>query len=320
MTDTKTKSSLADVKAEVWNGAVVDELDAIAQQRPWGDGDAEGYSRVLQGLPSLLDVAARARYHACQVERFLDLASRTQDHGLIQGRLQWLVALTMLNHAATLAVALLPTSDTVDDWIRGDAGESVVEAAKRHQKTATAELARSAFGLDTPTVNAALASPRAFIAGADRLLAVTNALAPSRDSDDYAAGVHGLERGKTLTDYVSDHLDLEYRLDSVRLHLRRADNFAAELEDGEISPDQRDRLGRAQAGAMILALADLGRIGLWPARDPGDHRVKAEARELMRARQYPDRQKAIVELAFVIGQQMEAGLGTLRARLSKAEV
>ena len=319
MTDTKTKSSLADVKQEAWNVSIVDELDAIARERPWGDGDAEGYSLIIGKLPSLIDVAARARYHAGQVERFLDLASRTQDHGLIQGRLQWLVALTMLNHAATLAVALLPTSDTVDDWIRGDAGECVVEAAKRHQKTATAELARAAFGLDTPAVNAALASPRAFIAGADRLLAATNALAPSRDSDDYAAGVHGLERGKTLADYVTDHLDFEYRLDSVRLHLRHADTFAALLENGELSPAHRDRLGRAQAGATILALADLGRIGLWPARDPGDHKVKLQARELMRARKGPDRHKAIVELAFDIGNQMQAGFGALTARLSEAQ-
>lgn len=320
MTDTKTKTSLADVKAEVWNGAVVDELQAIAQQRPWGDGDAESYSLVLQGLPSMTDVAARARYHAGQVERFLDLAGRTQDYALIQGRLPWLLALTMLNHAATIAVALLPASDTVDDWIRGDTGESVVEAAKRHQTPATAELARSAFGLDTPTVHAALVSPQAFIAGADRLLAATNALAPSRDSDDYAAGVHGLERGKTLADYVTDHLDLEYRLDSVRHHLRWADNFAALLENGELSPAHRDRLGRAQAGATILALADLARIGLWPARDPGDHRVKTQARELMLARQGPDRHKAIVELAFVIGDQMQAGLNALTARLGQAKI
>ena len=320
MPNTKTKSSLADVKAEAWNVSIIDELDAIARERPWGDGDADGYSLVIGKLPSLLDVAARGRYHAGQVERFLDLASRTEDHGLIQRRLPWLAALTMLNHAATIAVALLPARDTVDDWIRGDAGESVVEAAKRHQNLATAELARSAFGLDTPTVNAALESPRAFIAGADRLLAATNALVPSRDSDDYAAGVHWLERGKTLADYITDHLDFEYRLDHVRHHLRHADTFAALLEDGELSPAHRDRLGRAQAGATILALADLGRIGLWPSSGPEDARVKAEARELMRARQDPDRQKAIVELVFVIGDQMQGGFSALTARLSEAKV
>ncbi len=320
MPDTKTKTTLADVKPEVWNGAVVDELHAIAQQRPWGDGNAEGYSLVLQGLPSLTDVAARARYHAGQVERFLDLASRTPDHALVERRLPWLVALTMLNHAATLAVALLPTSDTVDDWIRGDTGESVVEAAKQHQNPETAELARAAFGLDTPTVNAALTSPRAFIAGADRLLAATSALEPSRDSDDYAAGVHWLERGKTLTDYITDHLDLEYRLDAVSHHLRWADNFAALLENGELSPTHRDRLGRAQAGAMILALADLARIALWPSRGPEDHQVKSQARELMRTRQDPQCPKAIVELAFSIGDQMRSTFGTLTARLSEAEI
>lgn len=204
-------------------------------------------------------------------------------------------------------------------WIRGDAGESVVEAAKRHQNQATAELARGAFSLDTPTVNAALESPRAFIAGADRLLAVTNALVPSREVEDSGTRVHWLERGSTLADYVTDHLDLEYRLDSVTHHLRWADRFAAELEDGELSPAHRDRLGRAQAGATILALADLARIGLWPARDPGDHRVKIQARDLMRARQGPDRQKAIVELAFLIGDQMQAGFSALTARLSEAE-
>lgn len=319
MPDTKTKSGLADVKQEAWNASIVDELDAIARERPWGDGDAEGYSLVIGKLPSLLDVAARARYHAGEVERFLDLARRTQDHGLIQRRLPWLLALTMLNHAATMAVALLPDSDTIDDWIRGNTGESVVEAAKRHQNQATAEQARAAFGLDTPAVNAALVSPRAFIAGADRLLAATNALVPSRDSDDYAAGVHWLERGETLADYATDRLDFEYRLDSGRLHLRRADNFAALLENGELSPAHRDRLGRAQAGATILALADLGRIGLWPSRGPEDHQVKIQARELMRARKGPDRHKAIVELAFDIGNQMQAGFGALTARLSEAQ-
>jgi hypothetical protein len=30
MTDTKTKTSLADVKEEAWNVSIVDELDAIA--------------------------------------------------------------------------------------------------------------------------------------------------------------------------------------------------------------------------------------------------------------------------------------------------
>lgn len=320
MTDTKTKNSLADVKAEVWNGAVVDELDAIARERPWGDGDAEGYSLVIGKLPSLIEVAARARYHAAEVERFFDLAGRTPDHELVERRLPWLFALTMLNHSATIAVALLPATDTIDDWIRGNAGESVVEAATRHQNPATAELARSAFGLDTPPVNAALASPRAFVAGADRLLAATNAMAPSRDDDDYAAGVHGLERGKTLADYVNDHLDLEYRLDSVRHHLRRADNFAALLENGELSPAHRDRLGRAQAGATILAVADLARIGLWPSRGPEDHQVKTQARELMRARQDPQQHKAIVELAFAIGEQMQSSFGALTARLGDADI
>lgn len=320
MPNTKTKSSLADLKQEAWSVSIVDELDAIARGRPWGDGDAESYSLVIGKLPSLTDVAARARYHASQVERFLYLAGRTEDRALIQSKLPSLLALTMLNHAATIAVALLPTSDTVDNWIRGDAGESVVEAAKRHQNPATAELARSAFGLDTPTVNAALASPRAFIAGADRLLAATSALAPSRDSDDYAAGVHWLERGETLADYITDHLDFEYRLDHVRHHLRHADRFAAELEDGESSPAHRDRLGRAQAGATILALADFGRIGLWPSSGPEDDRLKAEARDLMRARQDPDRQKAIVELAFVIGGQMQAGFSAFTARLNETEI
>ncbi|AMJ59589.1 hypothetical protein AXW83_04065 [Bosea sp. PAMC 26642] len=318
--DTNTKSSLADVKEEAWNVSIVDELDAIARERPWGDGDAESYSLIIGKLPSLIDVAARARYHAGQVERFLDLAGRTQDHALIQCRLPWILALTMLNHAATLAVALLPARDTIDDWIRGNAGESIIETSQRHQTPATAELARAAFGLGTPAVNAALESPRAFIAGADRLLAVTNALAPSREVEDGGTRVHWLERGSTLADYVADHLDLEYRLDSVRHHLRWADRFAAELEDGELSQAHRDRLGRAQAGATILALADLARIGLWPARDPGDHRVKLQARELMRARQGPDRHKAIVELAFVIGGQMQAGLGALTARLSEAKI
>lgn len=320
MPNTKIRISLADVPLETWNVTIVDELDAITRQRPHAHNDEEGYSLVMHNLPSLVAVAARGRYHAGQLERFLDLASRTRDHVLIQNRLPSLLALTMLNHAATIAIALLPALNDTDDWIRGGVGRTIIKAAKRNQSPVHAALAHSAFGLDTPVMVAASETPLAFLARADRLFTAANALAPTKDEEDGAPRVHGLERAGTLADYITERLDLEHRLGHVRNHLRHADDFAAQLDDGEISPAHRDRLGRAQAGAMILAIADLARIGLWPARSRDDQRVKDEARELMKVRHDPDRQKAIVELAFAIGEQMQTKFGAFIARLSGVEL
>ena len=163
-------------------------------------------------------------------------------------------AMTLLNHAAAIAIALLPSTGPDDDGVHPAAGQAVLLAALDNGHKEQLSTIRAAFGLsDQP----ALATAE----GAQVTGDPADGAAHGDDSPVSADGptVHRIEQTASLSAFLKQSHDLEGLLAEARDHLDQADWFGCLASKMASFPfADRDRLERAQAGAHLLGVAVLG--------------------------------------------------------------
>ena len=222
---------------------VVDEFAALRLHSP---GMAD-YASFAHNPPSTAAMVSRARHHAEEVARFVAMAQLNPENARLH--LAQLYALALLNAIATIAVALIPARTGADRHARRQHGVAFVQSLEQPQDAELRDVAAIAFGLreaDPVTVsNDAIA----FAAPARKAL-------PTVDR----ATTHLIEDHLTLYRWLSHEPDVTVLIAAAKRHSEMANRFAASLDEGELSPAERDLTMAAQEGAMLqhlLALADL---------------------------------------------------------------
>lgn len=222
---------------------VVDEFAALRLHSP---GMAD-YASFAHNPPSTAAMVSRARHHAEEVARFVAMAQLNPENARLH--LAQLYALALLNAIATIAVALIPARTGADRHARRQHGVAFVQSLEQPQDAELRDVAAIAFGLreaDPVTVsNDAIA----FAAPARKAL-------PTVDR----ATTHLIEDHLTLYRWLSHEPDVTVLIAAAKRHGEMANRFATSLDEGELSPAERDLTMAAQEGAMLqhlLALADL---------------------------------------------------------------
>lgn len=306
---TATIASLAALTMDIGVHSVVDELSALSRLRPMAPTDEESYALLTHQTPCLADVATRGRHHAGEVERFLTCAARTCDLAFVNQSLPSLWATTLLNHSATIAIALLPSTGQVDDEVRVAACQAVVDAALGNGHTEEVPVIRAAFGLDVGAASPAIALPPVMASDDAGAIDSDTNIASFASTADGTLTLPVIEQAASLSAFMAASYDLHALLAEARVHFDHADRFTAWLEDGEFPLAERDRLERAVFGAHILGVASLAQIGLTPVRGDRSRTIRLEAMALIRQRRLPDRLKAIVTLACSMGRAVREQIG-----------
>lgn len=303
---TKTNASVTSLASLTMDQSVhpvLDELTALSRLRPTAPTPEESYALMMHQTPVLAGIAARGRYHAGEVERFLACAAQTRQLRPIHDRLPVMFAMTLLNHASAIAIALLPSTGPSDEGVHAAAGQAVLRAALDNGHKEQLSTIRAAFGLiDQPAL--------AIAEGAHAIGDPAGGAAEGDDSLVSADGptVHRIEQTASLSAFLKQSHDLEGLLAEAREHLDHADRLAAGLEDGELPIADRDRLERAQACAHMLGVAALARIGLAPVRLDDSRAVRIETAALIKSSRLPARLKAIATLASWMGSDVRSQL------------
>lgn len=297
-------TSLAALTRDMSVQPVRDELTALSRLRPTAPTTEETYALMMHQTPALADIAARGRHHAGEVKRFLTGAAQTRELAVVHRNLPAMWAVTLLNHASAIAIALLPATGPSDAGVHAATGQAVLAAALANGLKEEVSTIRDAFGLDGQ------ADPTAAI-GAD---AVGKADSMVDGADGSASAVlidggpslHTIEQSGSLSAFLTRPHDLEGLLAEARDHLDHADRFAAWLEDGDLPFKERDRLERALAGARLLGVAALARIGLAPVRGDDSRAARIETAALIKHASLPPRLKAIALLAGWMGGEVRS--------------
>ena len=296
-------TSLASLTIDMSVHPVLDELTALSRLRPTAPMPEESYALLTHQTPALAGIAARGRHHAGEVERFLACAAQTRQLRPIHERLPVMFAMTLLNHAAAIAIALLPATGPDDDGVRAAAGQAVLRAALDNGHKEQLSTIRAAFGL----------SDQPALAPAEGAQVTGDPADDAVDGDDSLVSadgptVHRIEQSASLAAFLKQSHDLEVLLTEAREHLDLADRFAAGLDDGDLPIADRDRLERAQAGAHLLGVAALARIGLAPVRLDDSRAVRLATSALINSSRLPARLKAIATLASWMGSDVRSQL------------
>lgn len=304
---TKTNAaitSLASLTMDMSVQPVLDELTALSRLRPAAPTVEEAYALMMHQTPALADIAARGRHHAGEVKRFLSGAAQTRELAVVHRNLPAMWALTLLNHASAIAIALLPSTGPSDASVHAATGQAVLAAALENGHKEEVSTIREAFGLDGQ------ADPTAAI-GAEAV-GDADSMADGADGSASAVSVEGgptlntIEHTGSLSAFLTRSCDLQGLLAEAREHLDHADRFAEWLDDSDLPFADRDRLERAQAGARLLGVAALARIGLAPVRLDDSRTVRIETSALIKNASLPPRLKAIALLAGWMGGEVRS--------------
>jgi hypothetical protein len=305
-------TSLASLTMDMSVQPVRDELTALSRLRPTAPTLEEAYALMMHQTPTLTGIAARGRHHAGEVKRFLTGAAQTRELAVVHRNLPAMWAVTLLNHASAIAIALLPSTGPSDARMHAATGQAVLAATGQAVLAAALEnghkeevsTIREAFGLDGQ------ADPTAAIDA--ETVGDADSMADGADGSASAVSVEGgptlhtIEHTGSLSAFLTRSCDLQGLLAEAREHLDHADRFAAWLEDGDRPFAERDRLERALAGARLLAVAALARIGLAPVRLDDSRTVRIETSALIKNTSVPPRLKAIALLAGWMGGEVRS--------------
>jgi hypothetical protein len=242
--------SLANIELELPLRPVVDDLGGITLGLSLARGPEAGYAALMSEIGPAEAIAGRANAYAGEVARFLALAgtSGRQEVALF---LDMLIALSLLNAASVLAVAIVPPRHASDQEARTKILADVVEAIG--EEDPMAEAARLAFGYD------AFVNDDAALTDHDRAVATEPSL---RTVQPDGLAFAGLEQGLSLTAFLRSLSPAATLVERTKLQLQDAERFAARIETEELEAETLDRLQRAHAGASLLAAADLARACL----------------------------------------------------------
>ncbi len=239
--------SLADIELDLPLRPVTDDLAGFSNQLSLKAGLEQGYASFAAKTFSLGEISARAIGYADDVTRFVALAG-TSDRQQIAYLFDVLIALSLLDAAATVTIALAPPRTQVDFAARRRVLDDVVATVGDDQ--AFAALARKAFahpGMDTAPAD--LTFDAATVPGLDEV----------RDGQP---AMVGLEQGLSLMTFLRNLAPAGTLVERADLQLNDADRFAVASEADELDCERLDRLQGACHGARLLAAADLARACL----------------------------------------------------------
>ncbi len=243
-----TPLTLADIELDLPGRAITDDLAGFANHLSLKSGLEQGYAAFASKAFSIGEISSRAIGYADEVTRFLALAG-TSDRQQVAYLFDVLIALSLLNAAATVTVALAPPRLPADFAARRRVLDDVVEAVGGDNTFAA--LARKAF-----------ADPGMADTGhAD--LTFDAATVPDLDEvRDGQPAMLGLEQGLSLMTFLRNLAPAGTLVERASLQLDDADRFAVASEADELDGERLDRLQGACHGARLLAAADLARACL----------------------------------------------------------
>lgn len=258
--------SLADIELDLPLRPVTDDLAGFANQLSLKAGLAQGYAAFAMKSFSLGEISSRAIGYADEVTRFVGLAG-TSTRQQVAYLFDVLIALSLLNAAATVTVALAPPRSQGDFAARRRVLDDIIAAVGDDQ--AFAALARKAFayaGMDD-TGPADLSFDAATVPGLDEVRQGQPAML-------------GLEQGLSLMTFLRHLAPAGALIERASLQLDDADRFTSSAEAADFDLDQLDRLRGACHGARLLAAADLARACLIGAVAKGDEPVRDRINEI----------------------------------------
>jgi len=199
--------------------------------------------------------AGRALGFAQETERFLALA-QTSAKPRVVACLDMLTALTVLNSASVIAVAIMPPQ-TGDDLLSRDfIADSVDSKLRLSGDTAMIEAATLAFETGPMPIVIGERQRGTFVLAS----AAPPAATTMREG---APAAFCLEQGLSLTAFMQDLPQVAALVERAALHLDDVDRIARMIADGDHGPEALHRLERARDGATLLATVDLARACIY---------------------------------------------------------
>ncbi|KRE04918.1 hypothetical protein ASE63_25235 [Bosea sp. Root381] len=226
---------------------VIDELTALRLHDP----SMADYAALIRNPPAIGAITARAKHHADQSARFVELVSDS-DQEAFGEHVGQLVALALLNNMATLAAALLPALTGPDRHARREQGHAFIDSLDRPQDNPLREVAKIAFGMRD--IDAAeIANDAIAFAAAGRAPA-----APGQ------ATLHDLEEQATLRGWLAAEINIGGLQQEARRHAQMAIRFSKSLRDDELGHADHDLTQAAREGAILQHAITLACLAISP--------------------------------------------------------
>jgi hypothetical protein len=214
---------------------VIDELTALRLQEP---SDAD-YAAFIKNPPSISAIAVRARHHAEQAARFVDMVQNTNE-ATFRSHVGQLFGVVILNNIANIAVALLPARTAVDRHAKREQGYAVLGTLDDPHDNPLRSIGQIAFGLRRVDPVQVAHDAIAFAAASGR--------APEEPG---RATVHSLEEQATLNAWLARGIDADALMDEALHHVRAATRFARSLRDDDLGPAEYEATSASIEGAIL---------------------------------------------------------------------
>ncbi len=296
--------SLADIELDLPLRPVTDDLAGFANQLSIKAGLEQGYAAFAAKTFALGEIGSRAIGYADEVTRFVGLAG-TSERQQIAYLFDVLIALSLLNAAATVTVALAPPRSQGDFAARRRVLDDIIAAVGDDQ--AFAALARKAFAAPgmADTGPAELSFNAATVPGLDKVREGQPAML-------------GLEQGLSLMTFLRNLAPAGTLIERASLQLDDADRFAVASEADEIDRERLDRLQGACHGARLLAAADLARACLIAAAATLNDQTVRDRINVIAARLQDERLRDVVLFAQAAAERLKE-LRLMQRRIADRE-
>lgn len=262
---------------------VIDELTALRLHDP----SIADYAALIRNPPAIGAITARAKYHADQSARFVELVSNS-DQKAFGAHVGQLVALALLNNMATIAVALLPALTGPDRHAKREQGHAFIDSLDRPQDNPLRETAKLAFGMHK--VDAAeIANDAIAFAAAGRAPAAAG-----------RATLHDLEEQATLRGWLGREIDIDGLQQEARRHAQVAIRLTRSLRDDELGHADHDLTLAAREGAILQHAIALAGLAISP-RVPGARDLVQRITDEMTSR---PQVRGALELAMEMGDHL----------------
>ncbi|MET3889008.1 hypothetical protein ABIE41_000084 [Bosea sp. OAE506] len=296
--------SLADIELDLPLRPVTDDLAGFSNELSLKAGLERGYAAFAAKTFSLGEISSRAIGYADEVTRFVALAG-TSDRQQVAYLFDVLIALSLLDAAATVTVALAPPRSQGDFAARRRVLDDVVAAVGDDE--AFAALARKAFtypGMDD-TAPDDLSFDAATVPGLDEVREGQPAML-------------GIEQGLSLMTFLRNLAPADTLIERADLQLDDADRFTVASEADEIDRERLDRLQGACHGARLLAAADLARASLIAAAATKDDETVRDRIKAIAVRLQDERLRDVVLFAQAAAERLKE-LRLMQRRIADRE-
>lgn len=284
---TTSAPSLADLELALPIRGITDDLTALSNRLSLSAGSEKGYAGFAAEAFQISEIAERAAGHAFEITRFLALAG-TSSRPQVALYLDMLIALSFLNAASTITVALAPPRLPAHIGARRRVLGDVIAATGGD--AAFAAIARKAFA------HGDIGSE------SDANLDAIAASGRDHARDDRPAPVE-LEHGLSLVAFLRGLASPNILVEQAGLQLDDADRYARDIGVAELDQERLDQLKRACHGASLLATADLSRARLANAVTVDDPAVAARV-EKQRERLDDQRLRDVVVFAGALADRL----------------